>query len=468
MNVRRIVPSILGAALVAVCVVVLLGDDGDKYRVRLEMSNAAGVRDGTRVTIAGSPVGRVESLSLGPRDIVQADIELDDGHRIGAGARAEVKATNLLATKFVDLQPGDVSRPAPSGTVIPNARVKKSVEVDELIDVLDADTRTRLGILVNEAGLAVTGRKADFNKLVGRLPATLDDATDLLRDLSADTAALGRLIESSDRVLVRLDPERRRIGELLGSAGETMRTVSAKRAELRATLARAPRSLDSLRGVLAELRRTAAPLGPAARALSATAPALAGTLEQLKPFERSARPTLEAAKEAAPSLTRLGKEATPVLGRSLPALSSLETFSDELAPITKVLARGGTGAVRKRRSPGAIDDLLGTATSWASGASDRDAAGHIFHGIVTIGGDTLLSAVKTYAEILKDPADRQRRKKQRAGRRLPVLPERRRDPRTPPPANKVLPKLLPKVPAGEQVQEVVDGTTGLLDFLFKP
>lgn len=469
MNARRVISILVAVGVIGVVASWLLGGDSHGYRVRLELTNAAGIRTGSKVTIAGAEIGKVKALSLGPNDVVRADLELDHGKKIGRGARASIKASNLLATKFIDLDPGDLTNPEPSGSVIADSRISKAVDLDQLVNVLDADTRTRLGILINEAGLAMTGRRADFNALVGRLPASLDDATRLLDDVAADKRALGTLVETTDRFLKRLDPERHRLGDLIDVAGKTMTTVSARRAQLRATLAEAPQALSTLRRFLAELRATTKPLGPAARAISASAPPLTGTLAELAPFEKAARPTLAMAQATAPALTKLG-DARSVLKRATPALRSLTSFADALAPISKTLARGGTGGVRYPTAPGAIDDLLGTATSWSSGASDRDVAGHIFHGIVTVGADSFLSAVNAWAKAF-GPAEPTSARGSSPSRHAPkpvlkVLQEALK----PPPAAKSheRPAAKPVVPILPPSNPVNKTASQLLDFLLNP
>lgn len=463
------------AAIVLAAIVLFGGGASSGYHVRLELDNASGLRKGSRVTIGGASVGKVTGLSIAPDDQVRAELALEPGHVLGSGASASIKASNLLATKFVDLTPGDVTRPAPSGVVIPNSRTTRSVDVDQVVDVLDADTRTRLGILINEAGFALTGRRRDFNTLVGRLPATLDDATRLLSEVSSDRRTLGQLVESSDQFLTRLDPERQQLGDLIRVAGDTMTTIDGRRAQLRATLNRAPRALATLRRFLVELRMTTVPLGPAARAITDLSPALTSTLRELSPFEKNARPTIAAVRETAPALTTLGTRATPVIDDAVPTLKALTASATGLAPISKTLARGGTGGVKYPTAPGAIDDLLGTATSWASGASDRDVAGHIFHGIVTVGADTLLSAVKAWSKALTPtskaaPAARKRKaspSKQPSATSTPEQPAPDAPPTKKPPASLLAP-IVSEVLDNILPQEPKKNVSALLDFLLKP
>src|SRR2546423_4451360 len=123
MNARRLVGAALLLAAIAVFAVVR-SNGGDAYRVRLVLDNAHGLRQGGEVALGGVAIGKIDSLHLSRRDAVIADLELDHGKGpIGRGATAAIAARNLLGQKFVDLYPGDVTHPLPSGSTLPASRV---------------------------------------------------------------------------------------------------------------------------------------------------------------------------------------------------------------------------------------------------------------------------------------------------------------------------------------------------------
>ena len=72
-----------------------------------------------------------------------------------------VAAQNFLGQKRVQLDPGDAATPAPSGYEVPAENVTTPTDLDQVLNVLDADTRTRAMVLLNEAGAAVLGRRVD-------------------------------------------------------------------------------------------------------------------------------------------------------------------------------------------------------------------------------------------------------------------------------------------------------------------
>ncbi|MCU1676950.1 MAG: Mammalian cell entry related domain protein, partial [Frankiales bacterium] len=209
-------------------------------------------------------------LHLGDGDKVQVDLKLDKGKRVPKDARVGISAVNFLGQKQVAFSGGTPADPAPDGYVIPASRVTTSTDLDQVLNTLDTDTRTRLSILVNEAGAAVAGRQWDLSRDIQQLPTTLVDAHTLLSQLVSDNHTLADLVTSSDRFIASAAAKRTDLNHLIDTLGQTSQTVETKRGELAATLAKAPGTLATMQRFFGELQRTTAPLGPAARAITAT------------------------------------------------------------------------------------------------------------------------------------------------------------------------------------------------------
>lgn len=374
----RILAGVIG--LLAVVAFVTRGHP-NAYVVRMKLTNADGLITGAPVEIGGVEVGRVASLSIDRHDEVIVALAFDRSRGpMGRGVRATVRASNLLGSKVVDVQPGDRSKPVPSGYLLSPDHTGTSVDLQDVLDVLDTGTRARLAILINEAGLAMTGRRADFNALLRRLPSSLDRATALLRQVDADDTALRRVVERSDSLVGRVTHERAAVGRFVAVGGETMRTVAVRRAALRETLKRAPATLRSAQRFLTDLRGTTTPLGPAARALTASAPPLTETLARIGPFEAAARPALRQAISVAPQLTALGLQATPVVRRAVPTARTLNGFASDLAPASSAANL-------------TVDDLLSVLEGWSRSIQSRDGISHFFRANISISPDLIQSLV---------------------------------------------------------------------------
>jgi phospholipid/cholesterol/gamma-HCH transport system substrate-binding protein len=362
----RNVAILIAAVAAPVLLAVALTSGTSRYVVRAEFPNAAGLRTGFNVTLGGVKVGDVTDVRLTKRDTAVATLELhSEAAPVGRDAQASIQSSNLLGEKVVALAPGDLRRPAPSGTLIPASRTSTPVELDDVLNTLDSQTRLALGTFLVEQGDALVGRSSDLAAALERLPPSLDDARRLIAGLATDNHALGRLIDRSDRILAATARERGPLGRLVDTAGGALDTLASRRAALAATVRRTPGALGQLQTSLAGLDRAAQPLIGAARGLRASAPGLAGTLRALPSFTAAARPTLAQLRAASPQLSQLARDATPVVRRLVPASQQLATFARTSSPVTDTFDRG-------------IGDVVGLFEGWARAIQTRDAIGHYF------------------------------------------------------------------------------------------
>jgi len=390
--------AVLVAAVAAVGLVASTFSEDDRYHVLVPLENASGLKDGAAVRIGGVDRGTVQ-LRFGKNDQVLADLELDDSvGPIGTDARVAVVAVNFLGLKRVEITPGDARRhAAPSGWTVPADRVTTPTDLDQVLNVFDADTRTRLQILLTEAGEAVVGRRVDIRHLLHEFPLGLDQANAVLADLADDRRTLHELVTRSNRFVAEARTQRRSLNRLIEVVGDASQTVSARRARLRQTLARAPGTLRALQGFLVDLRASTSDLGPAARSISAAAPPLRDTLAEVDATRRAAGPTLAIATRVAPDLSRLALGATPVLRRALPTARAAGSMARALVPVTDTLDRSA-------------DNIVAIVENWSRAIQFRDQLGHVFRGEASVSPDLILSMVERLTERPDKRASRKRPK----------------------------------------------------------
>jgi phospholipid/cholesterol/gamma-HCH transport system substrate-binding protein len=232
----KLIASVLVACLTAGAVYLGLIKE-DKYVVYADLSDAGGILKNYNVKVGEVPAGEIKEISLNPDDSVRLKMELDpDVGPIGSGASAKVRPVNLLGEKYVDLDPGDLSRPQPEGTVIPRQRTGVPVEIDDVLNVLDPDTRTGLRLLINEFGVSVAGRGADFNSVLEDLPPALDRANAVVAEVAAENVALRRAIDDGDRVLETIVRGKDEFADLVGEAGRALDVAADRREQLGGTI----------------------------------------------------------------------------------------------------------------------------------------------------------------------------------------------------------------------------------------
>jgi virulence factor Mce-like protein len=431
MSRARLTPVLAGAAVLAVAAFILLGGS-DKYTVKAELQNASGLRPNASVKIAGVPGGKVKKVEVSDRDTAIATLEFkEEAAPIGRGSTIQVRPTDLLGERYADLDPGDVKDPLPDGGTIPLKNTSSPVELDDVLNMLDADTRTRLRILINEFGIGLGDRGKDFHQLLEEMPPALDKARGLLAEVASENVRLKSMIEQGDRITATINGKRDDLGELVDEASGMLRTVAKRRQDLGATVENAPGALGQLRSTLARLDSASEALRPMAGDLRSTAAPLASTLRALPGFADSAKGTLDKAEDVAPTLRRLGVQATPTVKRLRPTVGLLNDVGREAKPGLAQLDRRG------------MEDVLWFVHAWARAMKGRDALGH-FIGAMAIANEQLfISAIDAYTGHLGAATSKQRKRGAKPALSLPKLPALEQAPKVKLPA---LPKVrLPKV-----------------------
>ena len=371
--------SLLALALVAAALVLIVTGGASPYVVRAEFADADGLRANFAVREQGVVVGNVASVSVTPRFTAIVTLDLTrNAAPIGAGASVSIEPSNLLGEKYVEISPGDLQRPQRSGTLIPIGRTSVGVDLDQVLDAFNPDTRQATSVFLAEEGNALLGRGGDLASLLARLPGSLQAAGELLQGLGQDDAALGRLVDETDQILQTATPQRAALGRLVSSADGAFATLASRGQALAGTVAAAPGAIAQLRQTLVALQSAARPLGPAAAGLRATAPSLTRALDAVPAFAAAARPAVDAVAGAAPALRQLGAEGSPVLTALRPAAADLNRTAVALTPTVSLLNEK-------------IGQLLDVAQGWARAISDRDGVGHIYRIEVVVPNTTFAS-----------------------------------------------------------------------------
>ncbi len=381
MNPRKLVTGLLVAVVVVVAFLLLSGKD-DSYTLKAELPDAGGVKENSSVKIAGVPGGTVKKIEITPRDTALVTMKLkDNATPIGRDASIQVRPTDLLGERYIALDAGNVKNPAPDDYEIPKSRVKLPVELDDVINTFDGDTRERIKILVNEFGIALGDRGKDLASLLNAMPSSLTDANELVSEISNESASLKALLARGDSLTASIDPKKDQLASLITQADTTLRALSDRREKLGRALDSAPGGLQALNRTLSQLRTASTNLRPATTDIENAAGPLKDTLDALPGFEDSARASLKAANKAAPSLTKIGRKATGPLRALTPTLANVRQFSSDLKPTLDVF------------DDRAFDDAVWFAQQLGGrGLKSRDALGHTLGADATVNVETVRAA----------------------------------------------------------------------------
>ena len=313
---------------------VPLGAKG--YEVKAAFPQAAQLADEADVRIAGVNVGKVKTRRLAPGGAATiATLAIDPAFApLPRSTHAILRQKTLLGETYVELTPGSRrSGTLPDGTTLPSGQVQPSVQLDQILQVFDSQTRGFMRQWIQQGARAVAGRGADLNAVLGNLPGFAQNGSALLAVLDAHDAALRRLISRSGAVFAALNRRGDELQQLILNSDRLFSATQAQRSALadifhifptfldesRLTLARTARFSQNTQPLVDELRPVASELPPALDQLNATAAPLKLVFRDLPPVVSAARPNI-------PQGVRYVKALPPLL-------TALHAFLPELNPI---------------------------------------------------------------------------------------------------------------------------------------
>ena len=254
MRSRTNLPVLVAYAALCLLVLGLLGTrmGGEfllrpAYRVAAVFASGAQLVAGDDVTIDGFRVGRVESLRPVPQG-AEATLQVHAEHApLFRDARAMVKSKNLLGETYVELSRGSRDAgPLPEGGRIDLDHTLVPVELDQVLSVLDADTRQRLVLLIDELGESVQGRGQDLNAAAGDLRDVAGSLVTIAHAVASQADQLDALLPQLRKVLETLAAYHSQIRSLVADWDRLMRALASRETDLQSVVVQEDRVVTIL------------------------------------------------------------------------------------------------------------------------------------------------------------------------------------------------------------------------------
>ncbi|MBA0049221.1 MCE family protein [Mycobacteroides sp. LB1] len=238
--------------LTTICVVVvlvattlLINRVGIGYtRYRAEFLQAAQIRPGDDVSIAGVSVGKVTGTELaGDRVIVE--IRARDNVRLGASTTAGIKLTTLLGSRYLELKPGRTG--ALTNRTIPLAQT--TVPYDLQAALQDA-TSTFEQVDAEQVGTSLTVLSHQLEGLPPIVPRAVKDIKDLSSIVAKRRNEVGSLLESTALITGTLRNQQASIGSLVSQGRDVLAEFLSRRETFHRMLSAVTGLLDVLNKVV--------------------------------------------------------------------------------------------------------------------------------------------------------------------------------------------------------------------------
>lgn len=371
------------------------------YPVNAQFSSAAAVVPGLGepVNVAGVHVGEITGTSLqNGRGVIHMEIDPHKLKRLYADAHADLVPNTPLKDMQVNISPGSSSAgPLPHGATIPVSQTITPVDADDLLDSLDADTRTWFTSLVTELNNGTSGRGKDLRALLMNLGPTTKQLRTIGDLLAARRDALSQIVHNLGVLSQAASQKDSQLQTAIRAGDQTIRALARQNVALQDAIVRLPGTLATTRTTLTDLGTFANALGPTATALIPTAKRLPTTLKQSQTlFQGAALLPTDEIRPFVNAVLPLAKQLPPLtsdLSKATPALT--DSFK-VLAYVTNELAYNPGG-----KNPGFLYWLAWFAHNSDSFISNADANGPIWRTVTLTTCAGLKSFSVTFLSLLE-------------------------------------------------------------------
>jgi phospholipid/cholesterol/gamma-HCH transport system substrate-binding protein len=289
--------AVLALALVvalAAWLLLLRGGGGTEYTLLFE--NAGQLVSGNDVQVGGRRVGSVESIELTGDNQAAVKVRVKEPFApLREGTHATIRLTSLsgIANRYIALVPApETAEELEEGATLSTASTTPAVDLDQLFNTLDEQTRGDLQDVVKGFAAQYSGKGAEAAEAAEYFNPLLSTSRQLIGELTEDEGDLTRFIVDSSRLVGALAERRDDLSGLVGNTNAVAQAIGSENVALgRAlgllptTLRRANTTFVNLRATLDDLDVLVAESKPATREL-------APFLRELRPLVADSRPTI--------------------------------------------------------------------------------------------------------------------------------------------------------------------------------
>jgi phospholipid/cholesterol/gamma-HCH transport system substrate-binding protein len=219
------VGALVLAALVGAFVVWRLVDEragsDDTYRVCAVFDNAHGLITKSRVTVAGIPVGYIESIELEGAQ-ARVDMSIEQRVELYQNASIERRSASLLGEYILAINPGDASAPR----LDPGECIEEVRETPDTADIMaDVGAVASSVRAVAEQVERVFGTDEGGRQMAEALRNLTEALQAVNRTVQANEAAVTHTLQNIDSITTNAEPQLARILDNVAAVTRDLRSV---------------------------------------------------------------------------------------------------------------------------------------------------------------------------------------------------------------------------------------------------
>jgi phospholipid/cholesterol/gamma-HCH transport system substrate-binding protein len=309
----------------------LIEEEPITLKAALPTAQAVTPGQGQTVRVSGVQIGEIGEVDLvDGRPLVEMKIEPEYEGLVTDEATALLRPKTSLKDMFLELDPGR-GRPLEEGETLDVSQTIEDVHPDQILRMLDADTRDYLKLLVAGAGLGLKDRGADLREIFRLFEPTHRDIARVNSAVATRRTSLRHLVHSLRDLSGELAGREDELSRLVMAASQVLRAYASEDENISTAVHELPSALRQTTETLGEVERLADVLGPASERLRPAARALGRSQVALRPLAREAAPLLET------RIRPFVRETRPLVEELRPASRDLAESTPDLTRVFKVL-----------------------------------------------------------------------------------------------------------------------------------
>lgn len=311
-----------------------------QYTLTATVADAGGLstRDRPTVLINGVQAGHMTDLKV--KDgaaVAKLAMNKETKGLVHDNATIRIEPRSGLQDLALNIWPGSPAAPElKDGDSISQANTRSYVAIDDVTNVVDADTRAYVQALLGELNVGLAGKGAPgLRQGLRQLPSVVERTSEVTSVLAERRRLLAQLVTESDAIFSTLGDHAQQLSDVTQFGTQTVRVVADREAQLAQAVKVLPSTLDAARGGLTALHSLSQPLVPA--------------LTKLRPAVVALGPAAKNLNSFIPSGQRLTDSLRTFVNKAPAGAESLRVVGERLAPAARTLEP------LSRRLPGVVD-----------------------------------------------------------------------------------------------------------------
>jgi ABC-type transporter Mla subunit MlaD len=277
----------------------------------------------------------------------------------------------LIAENYIDCDPGTPGSPPLKASgghppTVPVANTTEPVSLLDLFNMFNLPTRDRFQAIIDELGVATSGRGDDLNDILRRANPTLALTRQAISILARQRRQLATIVDATNTIAAQAATHSGDLQSFLDRSAALSSLTASHHDPLSQAIARLPGLLAAAQPALAQLDTVAVQGTPLVQQIHRAVPSLNQVSSDLGPFVAAAKPGLAKLQVAL-------KHTIPALRESTPLVKALRSYTHRSLPGTLLFGRLVTNLQRH----GFFENFLSVTYYIAASLARFDGTSHL-------------------------------------------------------------------------------------------